>query len=121
MLLVLGVPIFPPGLDLIRKHVVPLTDRLFRVQKVRGHVQGWSRGSFLRLVRRSCPELEIAATRGFRIASGGILAPLEHHRWWWQVNRRLGRWLSALCIEVQVIARKPNRGAACEPASRHAA
>ena len=105
--MILGVPIFPPGLDLLRKHVVPVTDKLFKVKKVRGHVQGWSRGSFLRLVRAACPTLQIVQTRGFRIISGGVLRGLEWQRWWWQANRRIGRMLPGLCIEVQVIAEKP--------------
>ena len=105
--LVVGVPIFPPGLDLIRKYVVPATDRFFAVKKVRGHVQGWSRGSFLRFVRRTCSDLVVEKTRGFRIVSGGILRPLEYHRWWWQMNRKIGSVASALCVEIQVIAHKP--------------
>jgi len=109
--MVLGVPIFPPGLDLIRKHAVPVTDRVFKVKKVRSHVQGWSKGSFLRLVRRSCPDLEIEVARGFRIVSGGVLRPLEFCRWWWRLNRRIGRVVPFLCIELQLIARKP--GAMC--------
>lgn len=105
--LLLGVPIFPPGLHLARKHVVPVMDRLFRVKKNRSHVQGWSRGSFLQLVRQTCPDLIIERTRGFRIISGGILRPLEYCRWWWQLNRHVGRLVPALCIEIQIIAHKP--------------
>lgn len=105
--IILGVPIFPPGLDLIRKYVVPVTDRLFKIKKIRGHVQGWSRNSFLRLVRQSCPGLMIESTRGFRIVSGGILRPLEYCKWWWQLNRQIGRRVPGLCIEVQVVAKKP--------------
>lgn len=105
--MVLGVPIFLPGLALVRKHVIPVTDRLLRVKKVRSHVQGWSQGSFLRLVRRACPGLQIEQRRGFRIVSGGILRPLEYQRWWWRLNRRLGQLLPGLCIELQLIARKP--------------
>lgn len=119
--MILGVPIFPAGLHLVRKHLVPLTDRLFRVKKSRGHVQGWSKGSFLRLVRGECPNLTIETTRGFRIISGGILRPLEHCRWWWQLNRRLGRLVPSLCIEVQLIAHKPkSRSVTTRPSVRAA-
>lgn len=105
--LVLGVPIFPPPLDLIRKHVVPVADKLLPLKKSRGHVQGWSRGSFMRLVQRTCPGIRIDQTRGFRIVSGGLLRKLEHQRWWWRFNRRLGRAAPALCIEMQLLATKP--------------
>jgi len=105
-LLVVGVPIFPAGLHYIRKHVVPVTDRLFKVKKVRGHIQAWSKHSFIRELRAECPDLDVLVCRGFRIMSGGILAPLEHCRWWWQWNRWIGRLAPSLCIEFQVIARK---------------
>jgi hypothetical protein len=84
-----------------------VTDRLFRIKKIRGHVQAWSKASFLRLVRQTCPNLTIETTRGFRIISGGILRPLEYLRWWWRFNRLLGRLVPSLCIEIQVVAQKP--------------
>lgn len=105
--MILGVPIFFPGLHLVRKHLIPVTDRLLGVKKVRGHVQAWSKSSFLRLVRQCCPEIKIELTRGFRIISGGILRPLEYRRWWWRLNRRIGLAVPSFCIELQVIARKP--------------
>ena len=119
--IVLGVPIFPPGLDVIRKNVVPMTDRLFKVKKVRGHVQAWSKGSFLELIHRSCPGLAIETTRGFRIISGGILRPLEYQRWWWRFNRGLGKLLPGLCIEIQVVAKKPQSGKGVNYEARYAA
>lgn len=106
--LVIGVPIFPPGLDLVRKHVIPVTDEIFCVKKVRGHVQGWSQGSFLRLLRQVCPELEIIDKRGFRIVSGGVLARLEYFKWWWKINRKIGSMVPMYCIEIQVTTRKPD-------------
>ncbi len=107
--MVLGVPIFPGGLHLVRRHVIPLTDGLFRTRKNRGHVQAWSLRSFLRLVRRTCPDLAVEKTRGFRIVSGGILRPLEYHRFWWQLNRRIGRLMPSLCIEAQTVLKKSSR------------
>ncbi len=108
--MILGVPIFPFGLHLIRSHVIPLTDVLFRVKKNRGHVQAWSLRSFLRLVRRTCPDLAVEKSRGFRIASGGILRSLEYHRLWWQLNRHVGRLVPSLCIEAQTVFRKSSVG-----------
>jgi SAM-dependent methyltransferase len=105
--LVLGVPIFPEGLHLVRKHMVPVTDRWLKVKKKRGHVQAWSKRTFLNTVRRACPELVVDQCRGFRIVSGGLLRPLEYCRWWWQLNRWLGKAFSSLCIELQVVAHKP--------------
>lgn len=104
-MLIVGVPIFPEGLHLIRKYVIPVTDRIFKVKKVRGHVQAWSLRTFTRELRQY-PELEIQKRRGFRIVSGGILRPLEFTRWWWRFNVRLGSWLPALCAEVQIVCRK---------------
>ena len=105
-LLVVGVPIFPGGLHLIRRHVVPVTDRLFKVKKVRGHIQAWSKHGFVRELKAECPDLDILVCRGFRIMSGGLLKPLEYCRWWWQWNRWLGSLVPSLCVETQIIARK---------------
>jgi len=104
--LVVGVPIFPEGLHWIRKHIIPKTDKIFRSKKIIGHVQAWSKRTFLNDLRQHCPDLTIEACYGFRIISGGILRPLERCRWWWQWNRFVGQWLPGLCIEIQVVARK---------------
>jgi len=69
------------------------------------HQQAFSLASFRRLLRRY-PQLEPVTERGFRIVSGGLLRPLDNYRWWWQLNRRLGARLPALCIEAQLILRK---------------
>jgi SAM-dependent methyltransferase len=104
-LLIVGVPIFPEGLHLVRKHVVPITDRLFQVKKIRGHVQAWSLRTFLQEFR-IVPNLDIQQKRGFRIISGGLLRPLEFTRQWWQINRRIGTLVPGLCTEVQLVCRK---------------
>lgn len=104
-LMILGVPIFPAGVHLVRRHLVPAWDRLVRTKKIRGHLQAFSRGSFLREIGRHC-DVDIVATRGFRMISGGLLRPLENHRWWYRLNRRLGATLPGLCTEIQVLARK---------------
>ena len=44
--------------------------------------------------------------RGFRVVSGGLLAPLENYRWWWRFNRWLGALFPAACIEAQIILEK---------------
>lgn len=104
--LVVGVPVFPEGLHLVRKHVIPVTDKILKVRKVRGHIQAWSKRTFVHDLKLSCPEIEIERIRGFRIISGGILRPLEYCRWWWRLNRQLGQLLPSLCVEIQVIAQK---------------
>ena len=104
-LLIVGVPIFPHGIHLVRRHVVPVTDRLFGVKKIRSHVQAFSKASLLRLLRRS-GDLSVQESRGFRIVSGGILRPLENRRWWWRLNRWIGSIVPSLCIEIQVRATK---------------
>jgi len=104
--LIVGVPIFLPPLHLARKYLVPQMDRIFAPKKSRGHLQAFSRSSFLRQMRRHST-LELLDVRGFRIISGGLLQPLEHYRWWWKLNRRIGEWMPAACIEIQAIMQKP--------------
>lgn len=104
-LLIVGVPIFPEGLHMVRKHVVPVTDRVFKVKKIRGHVQAWSLRTFLREFR-DLPNLQIQERRGFRIVSGGVLRPLEFTRAWWKLNRIIGKIVPSLCTEVQIKCRK---------------
>jgi 2-polyprenyl-3-methyl-5-hydroxy-6-metoxy-1,4-benzoquinol methylase len=103
--LVIGVPIFPPPLHLLRKHLVPRLGGLLRRPTTASHRQAFSLASLLRLLRQqSC--LTVRRMRGFRIVSGGVIRWLEHYRWWWRLNRHLGEMLPALCIEVQVILTK---------------
>jgi SAM-dependent methyltransferase len=104
-MLILGVPIFPPGVHLVRRHVVPACDRLVGKRKPRSHLQAFSRASFEAAVEKNC-DVDIVARRGFRMVSGGLLRGLENRRWWWQANRTLGEWLPGLCTELQVIAIK---------------
>ena len=106
--LVLGVPVFLPPLHLIRKYVLPALLRLVPVRDLGTHHQAFSLYSFLREVSR-LPDLELRKVRGFRIVSGGLLAPLENYRWWWRLNRRLGEWVPAACIEIQAIFKKQPR------------
>ena len=103
--LVVGVPIFPPGINLVRKHVIPLIDRLNPWAKQRGHVQAFSLASFSKEV--AAAGFEITEARGYRIVSGGVLKPLENQAWWYQLNRWLGSKAAKFCIETQIIARKP--------------
>jgi len=101
--LVIGVPIFPPPLHLVRKHLVPLLPSSLRPEDST-HQQAFSLASFRRELQKQ--PLTVEAVRGFRIVSGGLLRPLENYRWWWRFNRRLGELVPALCIEAQIIARK---------------
>ena len=103
---IIGVPIFVPPLAFLRRHLVPHMDRVFQPSIVRGHVQAFSAGSFLAAVAAHS-RLEVLEMRGFRIISGGLLKPLENHRWWWRLNRRLGRMAPSLCIEIQAVLQKP--------------
>ena len=103
--LIIGVPVFFPPLHSLRKHLVPLICRFTGVRRLGDHQQAFSLYSFLRQVRRH-PSLSVLEVRGFRIISGGLLGPLENFRWWWLLNRWIGRLMPALCIEVQVIMQK---------------
>jgi len=112
-LMILGVPIFPSGVHLLRKHLVPAFDKLVGTKKVRGHLQAFSRASFERAILKNC-DVDILASRGFRMVSGGLLRSLENQHWWWRLNRQLGYTLPGLCTEIQVVARK--RGTPAEVA-----
>ncbi|MDN3030718.1 MAG: methyltransferase domain-containing protein [Candidatus Tisiphia sp.] len=103
--LFLGVPIFPHGIHLVRRYLVPLIDKICRVKKVRGHVQAFSLITFTKLLHKYT-ELEILEHRGFRVISGGILRPLENHKWWLDFNHKLGKLIPSLCIEIQIVAKK---------------
>ncbi|MBV9551424.1 MAG: methyltransferase domain-containing protein [Alphaproteobacteria bacterium] len=103
--LAIGIPIFLPPLHLVRKHVLPLLLRLFPVRDLGTHDQAFSLASFRRRLAR-LPGMRERQVRGFRIVSGGLLAPLENHRWWWRFNRRLGALFPAACIEAQIILEK---------------
>jgi SAM-dependent methyltransferase len=104
-LLVVGVPIFPDGAHLIRKHVVPVLDRTFKVKKHRGHVQAWSLRTF-RYEWQNQPTIQFHCARGFRIVSGGPLRALEFTKTWWKLNRIIGSVVPGLCTEVQLVGRK---------------
>lgn len=110
--LILGVPIFPRGVHLVRRHAVPWLDQAMGKTKPRSHLQAFSRSSFEAAVLKNC-DVDIVARRGFRIVSGGLLRPLENYRWWWQLNRTIGEWLPGLCTELQLVAIK--RGTPPEP------
>jgi SAM-dependent methyltransferase len=101
--LVLGVPTFPPGIAALRGLLPHRGD--VGEHGVHGHVGAWSLPSLRRLVRRS-GAFDEALARGFRVASGGFLAPLEDRAWWWRWNAALGRALPVLCAEVQLVLRR---------------
>jgi SAM-dependent methyltransferase len=73
--LVIGVPIFLPPLHLIRKHIIPIFDRIFAPEKSRDHHQAFSQFSMLRELKKH-PSLHLLEVRGFRVISGGLLLPL---------------------------------------------
>jgi SAM-dependent methyltransferase len=99
-LFIVGVPIFPEPIAWIRRAFV----KRFGLRGSE-HVQTYSLRSIRRDLSTRFDEVE---ARGFRIISGGILRNLENHEWWYRFNRRLGRWLPGLCVEVQLLV-KPKR------------
>jgi 2-polyprenyl-3-methyl-5-hydroxy-6-metoxy-1,4-benzoquinol methylase len=103
--LIVGVPIFPPGFDLVRRQVVPRIDKLIQKRKPRSHLQAFTLKSFLAALNRHC-EVAIDDVRGFRVVSGGVLRPLENFRWWWRLGRATGRVVPELCTEVQIVGIK---------------
>lgn len=101
---VLGVPTFPPGFAAIRQYIVPRIDKV--TGRKRGHVQVFTRNSFVRRIERATT-LKVDQVQAFRLASGGILTPLENIHGWYRFSRRTATALSSLAIEVQAIAYKP--------------
>jgi len=102
-LLIVGAPSFPPGLAGMRRTLGPVVDAL--LGRRRSHLQTWTTGQLCAQIAAD-PQLRIVDCRGFRIVSGGVLAPLEGYRWWYRWNRRLGQLLPSLCVETQVVAAK---------------
>ncbi|MDZ4852041.1 MAG: class I SAM-dependent methyltransferase [Pirellulaceae bacterium] len=109
-LLIVGVPIFPEGAHLFRKHCTPVLDKLLKVKKIRGHVQAWSLRTFMKEWQPQ-HDLQIENARGFRIISGGVLRPLEFSKIWWKMNRAIGSVVPGLCTEVQLLGRKATKAA----------
>ncbi len=101
-MLLVGVPIFPPGIAACRRQANVLLERWLGV--TRSHAHTFTCRKFVNVVRTSTGLTNLEA-RGFRIISGGPLAPLESYRWWWRLNRLVGARLPSLCAEVQVVAR----------------
>jgi 2-polyprenyl-3-methyl-5-hydroxy-6-metoxy-1,4-benzoquinol methylase len=101
----IGVPIFVSPAPIVRNAWISLSLN-WRPEKQWTHIQTFSRGSFLRALRRNS-RLKLLRTRGFRIFSGGLLRPLENHRWWWKLNCTIGAAVPWACVEVQAILEKP--------------
>lgn len=101
--LIAGVPIFPPLLYQIRRHIVPKVDEWFGIE--RGHEQVFTNNTFTALLNNN-DHLTVQDTRGFRFISGGLLGFLENYRWWWQFQRKLGHRFPGGTIEVQAVAKK---------------
>lgn len=105
-LLVLGVPIKPPGLAWI-----PRANYRQRVRQ-RGRVPGetcrfWTMRQFLALVETTLPEYERLESRGFRLFSARDSLPLEDWRWFYLLSTWLGRLVPWLTPELHVTLRKP--------------
>lgn len=101
-LLIVGVPIFPAPVEWVRKKVTAYAAKRFDMK--RGHVQTFTLKKTTGLIKTDL--FDISSVRGFRIASGGILGPLENLRFWWRLNAFIGKVVPSLCTEIQVTAKK---------------
>jgi SAM-dependent methyltransferase len=101
-LLVAGVPTFPPGVAALRDAAARVVSR-DDAHHGHGHVRTFSAPSFRRLVAAT-GAFDVVSVRGFRAASGGLLAPLEDRAWWWRLNRAVFGALPWFAAEVQVVA-----------------
>ncbi len=102
-LLIIGTAATWPGVSLAYRYLVPIFDRFMGIK--RGHQQIFTCWSFKRLIKNT-GDFSILKTRGFRIASGGLIAWLENYRFWYRFNRILGRIIPTLCPDIQIIAIK---------------
>lgn len=103
---IVGVPVFPPGVHLIRRYGQPIWDKIVPfAKKDRGHLQSFSASGIVRRFE-SLTNLECKGLRGFRIISGGLLRPLENYQWYWAANRRVGEWIPGICTEIQAFFEK---------------
>lgn len=119
---ILGVPNFPPGADLVRRHIVPRIDRL--TGKSRDHEQVFTQARFTSLIEGS-GEFRVRRVQAFRCISGGLLKGLENYEWWYNLSRAVATAASPLAIEIQVVAdRVPSIqsvSASDYPSDRHSA
>lgn len=105
---IVGVPIFPPGIHLIRRYGQPIWDKIMPfAKKHRGHIQTFSKRDFIKRFE-SNTALKATHCRGFRTISGGILRFLENYQWYWKMCRASGRLFPSFCIEIQVFFEKPS-------------
>ncbi|WP_459696732.1 class I SAM-dependent methyltransferase [Acidisoma sp. C75] len=119
--LIVGVPIFLPPLAWARAAYVSWTLRRNPARHW-SHIQTFSQRSFLGRMQ-ALSGLSLLSLRGFRIASEGILNPLENQRWWWRLNRRVGEAIPWACIEIQAFYQTPpgaGGGASTSPGGRAA-
>ncbi|MCK5801525.1 MAG: class I SAM-dependent methyltransferase [Lentisphaeria bacterium] len=101
-LLILGVPIFPSPLAIARHHLIPPLYSAMGIP-LGSHIHFFTLRAITELILRG-DLFDIQEARGFRIVSGGPLAFLEDFAWWWRFNLLLGRTLTSLCTEVQIVA-----------------
>ncbi|MEJ2152051.1 MAG: class I SAM-dependent methyltransferase [Gemmatimonadota bacterium] len=98
-LLILGVPMhLPPVAKLARARF-----RYRGRKRTRAHCHFFSMRSLNELLR----PYPVSAIRGFRLISARKWLPLEDYRWFYLVNRKIGRRFPALAAEVNVEIRKP--------------
>lgn len=103
--LVVGVPIFPRGIDRLRRRWATRINGWLRRRS--DHPQTFTLHSLRQLLRES-GAFNVHQARGYRFVSGGLFGLLENTVWWWKCNRLLGRLAPWACTEVQVVAHKPD-------------
>lgn len=104
-LMIVGVPIFPPGIAQFRAFAVDKLYSWFNI--TREHIQTFTNWSIVAMLCSDHP-LQLRECRGFRMVSGGVFSWLEDYKYWYRLNRRIGEALPWLCTEVQIVLRKEN-------------
>ena len=90
-------------MEWVRKKVTAYAAKRFNI--TRGHVQTFTMKKTAGLMEKT-GLFDISSVNGFRIASGGILGPLEDLRFWWRLNAFIGKIVPSLCTEIQVTAKR---------------
>lgn len=102
-LIIIGVPVFPGPIPRLRNWYIRKFPKHFE-KSGSGHLQTFSLTSIRSLLLRENQVIE-EGVRGFRVASGGPLRPLENQRWWYRFNCWLGKKIPRYCAEVQFYLR----------------
>lgn len=104
-LLIIGVPVKPPGFAWIPR--LRYEHRLRQRGAIWGETcQFFTLSSLRAFLAGALPTYDVLDVRGFRLFSARDSLPLEDWRWFWRLSCWLGRHFAAWTPEVNVVLRK---------------